>query len=153
MCILSSKSGAICVPSPAPYDRPSFRHLCGHIKEILLVLVLSLFATVIVYAEDMPQGWVPDVLVLPDDAEVMMDRAIGSSIRMFSFSTAQDVEALFGDWSAALEENGYTIRTQQAELDETAIEFSGRDILNAKIATDVASEGERRVITFDATLQ
>jgi len=82
-----------------------------------------------------------------------MDRAIGSSIRMFSFSTAQEVEALFSDWSAALEENGYTIRTQQAELDETAIEFSGRDILNAKIATDVASEGERRVITFDATLQ
>lgn len=155
MCILSPQSGAICVPfSPlARYDRPLLRRVCGHIKEMLLALVLSLFATVIVYAEDMPQGWVPDVLVLPDDAEVMMDRAIGSSIRMFSFSTAQDVEALFGDWSVALEENGYTIRAQQAELDETAIEFSGRDILNAKIATDVAGEGKRRVITFDATLQ
>lgn len=31
-------------------------------KEMLLALVLSLFATVIVYAQDMPQGWVPDVL-------------------------------------------------------------------------------------------
>ena len=87
MCILSSKSGAICVPSQAPHDRLSFRLLCGHIKEILLALVLSLFATVIVYAEDMPQGWVPDVLVLPDDAEVMMDRAIPGPLVFASSKT------------------------------------------------------------------
>jgi hypothetical protein len=96
---------------------------------------------------------VPEVLVLPSDAEVQMDRAIGSSIRMFSFSTATDVDELFGDWSAALESEGYSIRPQRAELEETAIEFSGRNILNAKIATEVASGGDRVVITFDATLQ
>ncbi|MEI4194278.1 hypothetical protein V8359_00495 [Roseovarius sp. E0-M6] len=120
---------------------------------MLFGLVLSLFATVIVYADEMPQGWVPEVLTLPGDAEVQMDRAIGSSIRMFSFSTAADVNELFGDWSAALENHGYNIRPQQADLEETAIEFSGRNILNAKIATEVASDGDRVVITFDATLE
>lgn len=120
---------------------------------MLFGLALSLLATVIVYAEEMPQGWVPEVLTLPVDAEVQMDRAIGSNIRMFSFSTAADVNELLGDWSAALESDGYNIRPQQADLEETAIEFSGRDILNAKIATEVASGGDRVVITFDATLE
>lgn len=120
---------------------------------MLFGLVLSLFATVIVYADEMPQGWVPEVLALPSDAEVQMDRAIGSSIRMFSFSTATDVDKLLEDWSAALEKEGYNIRPRQAELEETAIEFSGRNILNAKIATEVASSGDRVVVIFDATLE
>lgn len=120
---------------------------------MFLGLVLSLFATVIVYADEMPQGWVPEVIALPSDAEIQMDRAIGSSIRMFSFSTATDIDELFGDWSAALEGDGYNIRPQQAELEEPIIEFSGRNILNAKIATNVASDGDRVVITFDATLE
>ncbi|MEQ8900492.1 MAG: hypothetical protein RID11_15990 [Roseovarius sp.] len=155
MITAPSQIGAVCVAAPPRpvMDGLSFRRLGGQVRDMLFGLVLSLFATVIVYAEEMPQGWVPEVLVLPSDAEVQMDRAIGSSIRMFSFSTATDVEELFGDWSAALESEGYSIRPQRAELEETAIEFSGRNILNAKIATEVASGGDRVVITFDATLQ
>jgi hypothetical protein len=116
-------------------------------------LVLALFAAVIVCADEIPQSWVPEALTLPDDADVQIDRAIGSSIRMFSFSTAADLDALFADWTVKLEDGGYTIRPQQAELDQTSIEFSGRNILNAKIAAAPASSGARAVITFDATLE
>ncbi len=131
----------------------SFRRFGGQLRDMLFGLMLALFAAVIVYADEIPQGWVPETLTLPDDAEVQMDRAIGSSIRMFSFSTEADVDKLFGDWSAKLEDSGYNIRPQQAELDQSAIEFSGRNILNAKIATAAASNGDRVVITFDATLE
>ncbi|MZQ91263.1 hypothetical protein GVY41_19595 [Frigidibacter albus] len=120
---------------------------------MLFGLVLSLLAAAIVFADEIPQDWVPEAIALPDDAEIVMDRAIGSGIRMFSFSTGADVEALFNAWTAALEENGYTIRPQPAEFDVTAIEFSGGALLNAKIATSAPSEGDRVVITFDATLQ
>jgi hypothetical protein len=131
----------------------SFRSLGGYLRDMLFGLTLALFAAVIVYADEIPQGWVPEVLILPDDAEVQMDRAIGSSIRMFSFSTEADVDTLFGDWSTALEDSGYSIQPQQAELDQNSIEFSGRNILNAKIATAAANTGNRVVITFDATLE
>ena len=120
--------------------------------DMILGVALSLCATVIVYADEI-QGWVPEAIILPDDAEVVMNREIGSSIRMFSFSTQADVEVLFRDWSAALEESKYSLRPQQTEFDETAIEFSGEDILNAKIAAGVANGDEPVVITFDATLK
>jgi len=134
-------------------DGSLLRRLAERGKDVLLGLVLSLFVAVIVRADEMPQGWVPEVLVLPEDAEVQTDRAIGSSIRMFSFTTGADVETLFEDWSSALEGEGYSIRRQQSELEGTAIEFSGNHILNAKIATEAASAGERVVITLDATLE
>ncbi|MDR7127596.1 hypothetical protein J2X53_004446 [Pseudorhodobacter sp. 4114] len=113
---------------------------------------MSLFAAVVVYADEI-QGWVPEAIILPDDAEVVMNREIGSSIRMFSFSTHADVRTLFRDWSAALEESQYSVRPQQSEFDEAAIEFSGEDILNAKIAAGVINGDEPVVITFDATLK
>ncbi|HBZ42999.1 MAG TPA: hypothetical protein DEO85_02860 [Maritimibacter sp.] len=155
MITASSPIGAVCVAAPPRtfLDGFAFHRLGGHVRDMLFGLVLTLFATVIVYADEMPQSWVPEVLALPDDAEIQTDRAIGSSIRMFSFSTATDVDELFGDWSAALESDGYSIRPHEAELEKTAIEFSGRDILNAKIATEVASADDRVVITFDATLE
>jgi hypothetical protein len=131
----------------------SFRRLGGYMRDMLSGLALALFAAVMVYADEIPQGWVPEILTLPVDAVVEMDRAIGSSIRMFSFSTETDVDTLFGDWSTALEDGGYSIRPQQVELDQNSIEFSGQNILNAKIATAAASTGDRVVITFDATLK
>ncbi len=155
MITASSPFGAISAAAPprSTMDAISFRRLGGQVRDMFFGLVLTLFATVIAYADEMPQGWVPEELALPDDAEVQTDRAIGSSIRMFSFSTATDVDELFSDWSDALEGGGYDIRPQQAEVEETSIEFSGQDILNAKIATEVASGGDRVVITFDATLE
>lgn len=131
----------------------SFRRLFGKMRDMLFGLTLVLFAGVIVYADEVPQAWVPEVLMIPEDAVIEMDRAIGSSIRMFSFSTGTDIDILFGDWSTSLEEDGYSIRPQQVELDQNSIEFSGRNILNAKIVTAPANTGDRVVITFDATLQ
>ncbi len=131
----------------------SFRRFGGQLRHMLFSLMLMLFAAVIVYADEIPQGWVPEALTLPDDAQVQMDRAIGSSIRMFSFSTGADLDKLFGDWSAALEGSGYSIQPQQAELDQKVIEFSGHNIMNAKIATAAASNGDGVVISFDATLK
>jgi hypothetical protein len=149
------QTGAFSVTAPPRpvFDGSFLRRFAERGKDMLLGFVLSLFVAVIVRADEMPQGWVPEVLVLPEDAEVQMDRAIGSSIRMFSFKTGADVESLFEDWSSALEGEGYSIRRQQSELEGTAIEFSGGHILNAKIAIEAASTGERVVITLDATLQ
>ena len=95
----------------------------------------------------------PEILTLPFDEVVEMDRAIGSSVRMFSFSTETGVDTLLGDWTTALENGGYSIRPQLVELDQNLIGFSGQNILNAKIATEVASTGDRVVITVDATLK
>lgn len=155
MSIASYQIDAISVMAPprTVLDGPSLCRFGRHFRDMLFGIALSLFAAVIVYADEMPHGWVPEVIVLPEDAEVQMDRAIGSSIRMFSFSTGADVEELFGTWSSALEAEGYTIRMQQAELEESVIEFSGQNILNAKIATEAASGRDRVVITFDATLE
>ncbi|MGO4917747.1 hypothetical protein [Pseudogemmobacter sp. W21_MBD1_M6] len=116
-------------------------------------MTLAFFASAIVLADELPQGWVPEILSLPGDAEVTTDRSIGSSIRMFSFKTQDDIGNLFETWTDALDKDGYTVRPQPSELDGTTIEFSGRDILNAKIATEVVSDDARSVITFDATLR
>lgn len=147
--------GAIGVTAPqiAAPNGLTRRRLGAHLRDMLFGLALTLFLAAMVYAEEMPQDWVPDVLSLPPDAEIEMDRAIGSSIRMFSFRTAADAKELLRAWSEALANDGYNIRPQQTELEETAIEFSGGDILNAKIATDPASGDGKVVITFDATIR
>ncbi len=155
MNLAPSQNNALCVTAP---PRPimiglSFCRFGGQKRDMLFGIPVVLFAAVVGYADEIPQGWVPEALTLPDDAEVQMDRAIGSSIRMFSFSTEADVGKLFGDWSTELEDSGYNIRPQQAELEQSAIEFSGRNILNAKIVTAPASNGDRAVVSFDATLE
>lgn len=139
-------------PQPTNADLPP-RRLNRRIKDGVIGLTIAVLASAIVFADELPQGWVPDTLSLPGDAEVTMERAVGSSIRMFSFKTEDDIGSLFEIWTAALDEDGYTVRPQPSELDGTTIEFSGRDILNAKIATEVVREDARSVVTFDATLR
>lgn len=155
MSISSCQFDAIDVLAPLRVlvDRLSSLGLARHIKGSLFGLMLTLFASVIVYGDEMPQGWVPEALIMPDDAEVQMDRAVGSSIRIFSFSTEADAEALLDDWSAVLEENGYTIRPRLAGLEASVLEFSGPGIQNAKIAAGSDRSGDRVVITFDASLE
>lgn len=155
MIIASSPNDALRVIAPPQSANVSLA-LCrlGKLfKDSLFGIFVSLFAAVAVFADDLPQDWVPEIISLPGDAEITMDRAIGSSIRMFSFSTQDDIKVLFEKWAEALDEDGYTIRPQPTELEEAAIEFSGRDILNAKIATDAAGGDGRAVVTFDATLR
>ncbi|MBQ2263015.1 MAG: hypothetical protein II336_16840 [Loktanella sp.] len=103
-------------------------------------------------ADEAPQSWVPDVLVMPEDIEVLTDREIGSSLRMFSFSTAVDVDELLADWEAKLREAGYTIVLAEVETLDRVIEFSGPDINNAKIAVTPSTMDDLHVVEFDATL-
>jgi len=98
------------------------------------------------------QDWVPDELAIPEDAEVVRESAIGSSIRMFSFSTGADVERLFAEWEEGLTENGYVVRESDVALSDRSIEFSGPGILNASISEGAIPGDDRTVIEFEATL-
>ncbi len=124
------------------------------IRGMIVALLIVLAASAIVRADEHLQDWIPDVLEMPEDAEVVADREIGSSLRMFSISTEADVDALFADWQEALSENGYLIDQEADEGLERSIEFSGPGIGNAKIIVAPTIEGQdRSLIEFDATLQ
>lgn len=127
-------------------ERPSLR-------DLLLVAMLLLCASAIARADEQRQDWVPKVLRIPDDAELLSDRQIGSTVRMLSIATAEAPDALFAEWEDALRSNGYSIEQGKDELVANSIEFSGSGILNAKIVgvPDPADDG-RTVIEFDATL-
>ncbi|PWK61720.1 hypothetical protein [Roseicyclus mahoneyensis] len=126
-------------------------------RDGLLAAILVLSATALLQAQDRieawTQDWVPPVLEVPADATLLTDREIGSTVRMFSFSTGADVDALFEAWEAALRDGGFPIDQGADDLLERSIEFSGRGISNAKIVAGVTSEDGRTVIEIDATLQ
>lgn len=117
-------------------------------------LVAAMSATVL--AEERTrawvQDWVPAVLSIPEDAEVVRESAIGSSIRMVSFSTDADVDRLFADWEESLTGNGYTVRETDAAVSDRSIEFSGPGILNASITEAAVPDGDRTVIELEASL-
>ena len=76
------------------------------VRDAIIAAWLVLAASAVVYADEHLQDWIPDVLAFPDDAEVMTERAIGSTVRMFSIATGADVDALFADWEEGLNGNG-----------------------------------------------
>ncbi|MDG4648201.1 hypothetical protein P6F26_07075 [Roseibacterium sp. SDUM158017] len=118
----------------------------------VLAAAIVLMATVTVRAEEHIQDWIPDALTFPEDTEVISDRVIGSTVRMFSIATGADVDALFADWQDSLETSGYPVSAGGPELLERSIEFSGPGIANAKIILAPATEDGRSLIEFDATL-
>lgn len=122
------------------------------LRDMLSAAVIVLAATVMVRAEIALQDWIPDVLAMPADAEVVTDRAIGSSVRMFSIETDADVTALFAEWEQSLVDGGFPVNQSVDEGLETSIEFSGSGIANAKIIVAPTAEAGRSVISFDATL-
>lgn len=122
------------------------------IRDILLAGAMVLAASVVVYADEHIQDWIPDVLTFPEDAEVVTDRAIGSSIRLFSISTGADVDALLADWAESLAGNGYPLVQDAGDLLDRSIEFTGPGIANAKIIVAPVTEDGRSLIEFDATL-
>ncbi|HMQ94841.1 MAG TPA: hypothetical protein PKA33_20615 [Amaricoccus sp.] len=122
------------------------------VRDALIAAWLVLAASAVVYADEHLRDWIPDVLAIPDDAEVVTDRAIGSTVRMFSIATAADVDALFAEWEESLSANGYPVTQGADDLLDQSIEFSGPGIANAKIIIAPTSEDERSVIEFDATL-
>lgn len=120
----------------------------------LLVAIFAVHAATNAAAQDVaPQSWVPSDLAMPDDAELQSDRAIGSSLRMFSFTTEEDVDDLLTTWEEDLRLAGYNVLIAQDPTLERIIEFSGNGINNAKIAVAPASSDARRLVEFDATLQ
>ena len=126
-------------------------------RDMVMAAALVLAATAALHAQDRitawTQDWVPMEIAVPDDAELLSDREIGSTVRMFSFSTAEDIDLLFAAWEGALIEGGFIIDQGADDLLERSIEFSGSGIANAKIVAGLTAEDGRTVIEVDATLQ
>lgn len=122
------------------------------VRDALIAAWLVLVASTVVYAEQNLQDWLPDFLAIPKDAEVVTERAIGSTVRMFSIATGADVDALFADWEESLSGNGYPVTQGTDDLLDRSIEFSGPGIANAKIIVAPRTKDGRSIIEFDATL-
>ncbi|KPQ04385.1 MAG: hypothetical protein HLUCCA09_01550 [Rhodobacteraceae bacterium HLUCCA09] len=132
------------LPSAAGFARAA--------RDAGLAACLVLFATAIAWAEMTLQDWIPAVLDFPADAEVVTDREIGSTVRMFSVSTGEESGPLLAAWEEALSTSGYAIQSEAEELVEGSIEFSGPGIANAKIVANRTTENGQTLIEFDATL-
>jgi len=98
------------------------------------------------------QDWIPEVLEMPDDIEVVTDRAIGSSIRVFRISTEEDSTELLERWRTALEEEGFNVEASSTELESQQVQFSGSGIENATISIAPDTADGRSALSFDATL-
>lgn len=99
------------------------------------------------------QDWIPEALVMPADAEVKTDRAIGSSIRLFEIITTEDADTLLARWRETLEAEGYQVDQPAAEMSVQQIAFSGPGIGNAKISVAPSAADGRNVLSFDASLK
>jgi hypothetical protein len=110
------------------------------------------FASAMMLWAQQAQDWIPAQIALPDDMEVTIDRAIGSSTRIFAFMTGEDAGALIDTWTDALTQAGYNIAPPSEEIDVQQIEFSGPGIGNAKIAVQPTADADRSLVQFDASL-
>lgn len=123
------------------------------IRIALIAAVVSWPHQMTLYAEETRPGWLPEVLKLPGDMEVITDRAIGSTLRMFSFTTESNPDDLLAMWEGELGLAGYTIDQGQDNMLDKIVEFSGSGINNAKIVIAPLEDDGRAVIEFDAALQ
>jgi len=139
---------SISLTPPLSRDAPTLDRL----RDVLFAFMIVMLATVVVRAEVLLQDWMPDILAMPEDAVVVTDRSIGSSVRMFAIETTANVATLFADWEASLDAAGFAVEQSTEEGLETSIQFSGPGIANAKIIVAPTSGDDRSVISFDATL-
>ena len=144
------------LPAQDPRPRLAARVTPTRLREMLLAAAIVLAASAILHAQDAMTGWtqdwVPEILAVPQDAELLTDRAVGSTIRLFSFSTGQNIDGLFRAWETALRDGGYQIHDPPSDLVGRSIEFSGTGIANAQIIAGHTTEDGRTVIEVDATL-
>lgn len=117
-----------------------------------LAALIVVLAAAVVHAERPFQDWLPEVIRMPGDAEILSESEIGSTVRMFSVSTSENTSELFVEWQEALREVGYSIVQEPGEFGSRVLEFSGEGVANAKIAESPARTDGRAVIQFDATL-
>ncbi|MFW5881441.1 MAG: hypothetical protein ACOCTP_02865 [Roseicyclus sp.] len=141
---------------PSPWKARNWPKLSGFLRRVSIrdaaCAAVVVLAASVVHADEEFQDWIPEVLDFPEDTEVVTDRAIGSTIRLFTISTEADVDALLSDWEDALNENGFPVTQQVGELIDQSIEFTGPGIANAKILVAPVTESGRSLIEFDATL-
>ncbi|MCA8879478.1 MAG: hypothetical protein KDA73_05830 [Rhodobacteraceae bacterium] len=118
--------------------------------------VALLLAAQTAQAESAPkpasQDWIPAAIELPADLDVTVDRAIGSSTRIFRFTTHEDGASLIARWTDALETAGFQIEEPNPDLDVEQIEFSGPGIGNAKISIQPSAKDGMTAVLFDASL-
>lgn len=119
---------------------------------ICIAVALLLRAVTPTESQQQLQEWLPNVLEIPEDVEVLADRKIGSNLRMLTLSTSVDVDDLF-EWEDALRANGYAIGRLRDEPPYRVIEFNGTGIVNAKIIAGLGGNDERTVIQIDATVR
>lgn len=110
------------------------------------------FASAMMLWAQQAQEWIPAEVTLPADMEITIDRAIGSSTRIFAFMTGEDAAALIDQWTDALTQAGYSISPNPDEVANPQVEFSGPGIGNAKIAVQPTAEAGRNLVQFDASL-
>ncbi|SEO45256.1 hypothetical protein SAMN04490248_105136 [Salinihabitans flavidus] len=103
-------------------------------------------------AVDRPD-WLPSEIVLPEDAKIGDAREIGSYIKMVSFETEQDAEALLDTWEDELSGAGYQIMRKLDESIESTVEFSGNGVQNGKIVIAPVTPDAKTTIEIDMTLQ
>jgi len=120
---------------------------------VCIAIALILRTTTAAESRERFQDWLPDVLELPEDIEVLADRQIGSSIRMLTLRTSANVDDLLVEWEAALRSDGYAIGRARGDPLDGVIEFSGTNIANAKIVAVSRKSDDQGLIEIDATLR
>ncbi len=103
-------------------------------------------------AQGADQDWIPEELVLPEDMEIVTDRSIGSAIRVFTFTTAEDTDTLADRWREALTTGPYQVVPPAEGMDQRLIEFSGGNIQNGQIAFSQGAASTETTVQFDASL-
>jgi hypothetical protein len=120
---------------------------------VCIAIALILRTTTAAESQEHLQDWLPDILELPEDVEVLADRQIGSTFRMLTLRTSVDVDDLLIDGEEALRANGYAVGRGRNEPLDGVIEFNGTGIVNAKIIVAPSGGDNGRVIEIDATLR
>ena len=95
--------------------------------------------------------WLPSALTFPEDAEIGTERAVGSSIRMISFTTATEGHEIVAAMTESLRASGAVI--EHESQDGEAMTFSNREVLNGQVVLLLHPEGGRATIEIDLTLR
>jgi len=122
-------------------------------KHIARLAAVALFLSApLLQAEERDMSWIPEEIDLPEDMEILTDRSIGSVIRLFTFTTAEDTDVLADRWRDALLTGPYQVQPPAEGMDQLLIEFSGGRIRNGQIAFMRGAEGTDTTVQFDASL-
>lgn len=141
------------MPSLPIHGRSLLPNVSIWLLVVSIAVALFLRTTTAAESQERLQDWLPDVLELPEDVEVLANRQIGSTLRMLTLRTSVDVDDLLIAWEEALRASGYSVARGRDDPFERVIEFNGTEIVNAKIIVAPSGGDNGRVIEIDATLR